>query len=120
MTPHAPFLTDEPDSLGADAFGHTDYAETLHSIVTDAQPPLAIGLLGRWGLGKSSIIGALQSREVIYTRGSAAKLKPFADLFGFTSVDDMGRTHATDARQPSLAAALGTQQRAAELNFADR
>lgn len=66
------------------------------------------------------IIGALQSREVIYTRGSAAKLKPFADLFGFTSVDDMGRTHATDAPQPSLAAALGTQQRAAELNFADR
>ncbi len=62
MTPHAPFLTDEPDSLGADAFGHTDYAETLHSIVTDAEPPLAIGLFGRWGLGKSSIIGALQSR----------------------------------------------------------
>jgi hypothetical protein len=62
MTTHAPFLTDEPDSLGADAFGHTDYAETLHSIVTDAEPPLAIGLLGRWGLGKSSIVGALQSR----------------------------------------------------------
>jgi hypothetical protein len=60
VTPHAPFLTDEPDSLGQDAFGHTDYADALHSIVTDPRPPLTVGLFGPWGVGKSSIIGALQ------------------------------------------------------------
>jgi KAP-like P-loop domain-containing protein len=62
LTPHAPFLTDEPDSLSADAFGHTDYVEALHLIVTDAKPPLTVGLFGPWGVGKSSIIGALQKR----------------------------------------------------------
>jgi len=62
LTPHAPFLTDEPDSLSADAFGHTDYAEALHSIVTDVKPPLTVGLFGPWGVGKSSIIGALQKK----------------------------------------------------------
>ncbi|RZL43913.1 MAG: polysaccharide pyruvyl transferase family protein [Variovorax sp.] len=66
------------------------------------------------------IIGALQSREVIYTRGSAGKLKPFADLFGFGSVDEPGRTHEADARRPLRDASLTTQQRAAELNFAVR
>jgi KAP family P-loop domain len=62
MTPHAPFLVDEPDSLGKDAFGHIDYADALHSIVTDEKPPLTVGLFGPWGVGKSSIIGALQAR----------------------------------------------------------
>jgi KAP family P-loop domain len=64
MTPHAPFLVDEPDSLGKDAFGHIDYADALHSIVTDEKPPLTVGLFGPWGVGKSSIIGALQARLV--------------------------------------------------------
>lgn len=62
VTPHAPFLTDEPDPLSSDAFGHGDYADALHSIVTDSSPPLAVGLFGPWGVGKSSIIGALQGR----------------------------------------------------------
>ncbi len=60
MTPHAPFLVDEPDSLGKDAFGHTDYAAALRSIVTDEKPPRTVGLFGPWGVGKSTIIGALQ------------------------------------------------------------
>jgi len=62
VTPHAPFLTDEPDPLSTDAFGHGDYADALHSIVTDSSPPLAVGLFGPWGVGKSSIIGALQGK----------------------------------------------------------
>lgn len=62
MTEHARFLTDEPDQLGTDAFGHSDYAEALHSIVTDERPPLTVGLFGPWGVGKSSIIGALQKK----------------------------------------------------------
>lgn len=60
MAPHAPFLVDEPDSLGKDAFGHTDYADALNSIVTDEKPPRTVGLFGPWGVGKSTIIGALQ------------------------------------------------------------
>jgi hypothetical protein len=35
MTPHAPFLVDEPDSLGKDGFGHVDFADALRSVVTD-------------------------------------------------------------------------------------
>jgi hypothetical protein len=55
-----PFTRDEPIDLGEDAFAHRDYTDTLLSIVGDESPPPTIGLFGRWGVGKSTIIGGLQ------------------------------------------------------------
>lgn len=40
-----------------DAFGHRHYAKALESLIesSDNVPPFSIGLLGKWGTGKSSI-----------------------------------------------------------------
>jgi hypothetical protein len=56
-----PFIRDEPIDLGEDAFGHRDYTDALVSIVGDNSPPPTVGLFGRWGVGKSTIIGGLQN-----------------------------------------------------------
>jgi KAP family P-loop domain len=56
----ARFVRDDPDSLGADAFGHRDYADALLSIVRDPEPPGTVALFGPWGVGKSTIIGGMQ------------------------------------------------------------
>ena len=60
MVKRTPFIRDEPIDLGEDAFGHRDYTDTLVSIVGDDSPPPTVGLFGRWGVGKSTIIGGLQ------------------------------------------------------------
>lgn len=38
-----------------DKFGHAHYAQALFSIIETHKPPFSIGLLGQWGVGKSSI-----------------------------------------------------------------
>lgn len=38
-----------------DNFGHIHYAHVLFSIIENHIPPFSIGLLGQWGVGKSSI-----------------------------------------------------------------
>ncbi|NRR21314.1 P-loop NTPase fold protein [Brevibacillus sp. MS2.2] len=38
-----------------DAFGHRHYSLALRSLIEDHSPPYSIGLLGSWGVGKSSI-----------------------------------------------------------------
>ena len=53
-----PSLLDrEITSAGEDAFGHRHFAQALEGLVESDvnQPPFSIGLLGKWGSGKSSI-----------------------------------------------------------------
>lgn len=52
-------LDRELSTSADDAFGHQDFAKVLRSLVesSDNDPPFSIGLLGRWGTGKSSIKG---------------------------------------------------------------
>lgn len=51
-----PSLLDrEIDSKENDLFGHIHYAEILYSLIKNNEPPFSIGLLGKWGVGKSSI-----------------------------------------------------------------
>lgn len=53
-----PSLLDrEISSTDADAFGHRHFAKALQSLIESPvnEPPFSIGLLGKWGTGKSSI-----------------------------------------------------------------
>ena len=51
-----PALLDrEIESPDKDAFGHKDFAEALKNLIELPEPPYSIGLLGKWGVGKSSI-----------------------------------------------------------------
>lgn len=55
---HLPALLDrEITSEVSDAFGHRDFSLALQSLVEspDHRPPYSIGLLGKWGSGKSSV-----------------------------------------------------------------
>ena len=53
-----PLLLDKPlDSAEKDQFGHEHYADILYDLIInkDLKMPYNIGLLGKWGVGKSSI-----------------------------------------------------------------
>lgn len=52
-------LDRELKDAGDDAFGHRDFARALGGLVEAPEnaPPFSVGLLGRWGTGKSSIKG---------------------------------------------------------------
>lgn len=52
-------LDRELKDAGDDAFGHRDFARALRGLVESPEnaPPFSVGLLGRWGTGKSSIKG---------------------------------------------------------------
>lgn len=53
-----PLLLDKPlDSIEKDQFGHEHYADILYDLITNdnLKMPYNIGLLGKWGVGKSSI-----------------------------------------------------------------
>lgn len=57
------FLSDEPvQDPAQDSFGHLDYAVVLREIVTDESPPQTIGLMGSWGVGKSTILKGLEAQ----------------------------------------------------------
>lgn len=59
------FLNDEPlSNLGEyDAFGHKYYAQTLYNVIcnTSSKKSYVIGLFGKWGVGKTSIINELEN-----------------------------------------------------------
>lgn len=60
-----PLLLDEPISdINNDEFGHRHYAELLYSLIVDNKYrlPYNIGLLGKWGVGKSSIKSMCQEK----------------------------------------------------------
>ncbi len=46
-------------NLDQDAFHHNDYAQNLKTIIEEHEPPFNIALIGKWGVGKSSIINML-------------------------------------------------------------
>ncbi|MEX0598375.1 MAG: P-loop NTPase fold protein, partial [Candidatus Paceibacterota bacterium] len=46
-----------------DRFKHTHYVEVLKDILTKCETPINVGLYGRWGVGKSSIVHML-SEEI--------------------------------------------------------
>lgn len=50
-------LDREIDSVDRDAFGHRHFAEALRDLIESPEnkPPFSIGLLGSWGIGKSTI-----------------------------------------------------------------
>lgn len=49
-------LTNEKD----DAFHHIDYVKNLKKIIIDYEPPFNIALIGKWGVGKSTIVNLLK------------------------------------------------------------
>jgi len=54
------FLSDEPiEELTEDAFGHKAFIETLYRCVKGCDCKINIGLFGRWGVGKTSIVKLL-------------------------------------------------------------
>lgn len=63
-SPEAFFISDEPQSnlRQTDAFGHIHYSNTLLSLLEniDSKRPFIIGLFGKWGVGKTTIINELR------------------------------------------------------------
>lgn len=58
------FLQDEPiseDSPNDVQFGHTEIAKSLAKIIRLAPAPFSIGLFGKWGMGKSTILNQLSN-----------------------------------------------------------
>lgn len=75
-----PVLRDDPlfvegESLdpSQDAFNHEAYANAIHNILTENEPPLSIGLFGPWGIGKSTVINILFK---LISNAKESKLKP--------------------------------------------
>jgi len=58
------FLLDQPLSakeLENIRFGHEGIAKTLQNMITKCPTPFTVGLFGKWGVGKSTIINLLQA-----------------------------------------------------------
>lgn len=54
------FLSDEPiEEFSQDAFGHKAFVDTLQKCISDSDTGINIGLFGKWGVGKTSIIKLL-------------------------------------------------------------
>jgi hypothetical protein len=70
-------LVDAPSDLTAenDAFGHAAYADVLVRVLSRGIQPLTLGLLGPWGVGKSSVLdraaAVLSARETAGVRDNA-------------------------------------------------
>src|SRR5262249_25047163 len=58
-------LLDEPSAILSGNFGHGSYAEVLVETLSAVKQPFTLGLLGPWGVGKSSVLArvALELRE---------------------------------------------------------
>jgi len=57
------FVSDEPiEELTKDAFGHKVFVETLYRCVRDCDCRINIGLFGKWGVGKTSIVRLLAKK----------------------------------------------------------
>ncbi len=61
----AKFLSDKPltaDYKQNDRFGHSGIAENLKQIVLTCPVPFTIGLFGKWGTGKTTVLNILKDR----------------------------------------------------------
>jgi len=57
------FLSDEPIAHATeDKLNLSSYVDTIQRILLTSKPPLNIGLFGRWGVGKTSILNLLKER----------------------------------------------------------
>ena len=57
------FLTDRAlENATQDEFDHKSYAIILEKIIRDQTPPFNIGIYGKWGVGKSTIVNLLKER----------------------------------------------------------
>jgi len=57
------FLTDRPiDSSKDDEFNYAVFVDQLEKIVENCETPANIGLFGKWGVGKTSILNLLEER----------------------------------------------------------
>ncbi|MGG2014037.1 KAP family P-loop NTPase fold protein [Bacillus sp. S10(2024)] len=55
------FLKDTAlENKGDDSFHHHDYVKNIKQIIMEHNPPFNIALIGKWGVGKSSIINLLK------------------------------------------------------------
>ncbi len=66
MENHLPLFSDVPiETEDQDEFKiHTSYANTLYKIIESAPTPFSIGLFGKWGTGKTSIINILKNKII--------------------------------------------------------
>lgn len=55
------FIKDEAISDSKqDFFNYIDYVNNIKKIITDNNPPFNIAIIGKWGVGKSSIVNMLK------------------------------------------------------------
>ena len=60
------FLKDTAlENKGEDSFHHHDYVENIKQIIMEHNPPFNIALIGKWGVGKSSIINLLKKNYMV-------------------------------------------------------
>lgn len=52
ILPDRPLGPDEEENI---RFGHKDIARTIFSLIDGAEPPITLGLYGRWGVGKTTV-----------------------------------------------------------------
>ncbi len=57
-----PSFSDGHYEASSDAFNHEVFADIIHRIIYENAAPLAIGLFGGWGVGKTSIINLLKRK----------------------------------------------------------
>lgn len=93
------------DSSKQDAFKHTHYVEVLKDILKQSNTPLNIGLYGRWGVGKSSILHMLKE---------ALSKKPLSRHFRYVEVDAWG--FSAKSLQQDILVDLNNQLRAFSKN----
>ncbi len=60
LLPDEPIPADRKQDI---KFGHTHIAQVVSELVEKANPPFTIGLFGKWGTGKTTILGLIE-REV--------------------------------------------------------
>jgi len=69
------------ESSAQDEFKHTHYVDVLMDILEKAETPINVGLYGRWGVGKSSVLNMLKEK---------LQEKPFSKNFKYLYVNAWG------------------------------
>lgn len=85
-------------SARQDKFKHSHYVEVLKDILSNSKTPINIGLYGRWGVGKSSILHMLKE---------SLETKPLSDKFQYVEVDAWGLS--AQSLQPDILVEINDQ-----------